>query len=99
MCAITGHQARYRDPGTGLPYYNAYAYKELQKLDRGEYNWSRLLGAWMGTGKGAARGVPEAFLTGRPAKSEVEAAAEAKAGAEAEAEAKPEAMAVDEKPA
>lgn len=62
LCVITNHPARYRDPKTGLPYYNSYAFKEIQRLYRGEYKWSRLLGAWMGIGTLAAKGVPERFL-------------------------------------
>ncbi|KAF4984557.1 hypothetical protein FZEAL_291 [Fusarium zealandicum] len=62
LCVITNHPARYRDPGTGLPYFNAYAYREIQRLSRGEYRWSRILGAWVGSGTYAARGVPERFL-------------------------------------
>ncbi|KAI1807933.1 YL1-domain-containing protein [Daldinia bambusicola] len=61
-CVITNHPARYKDPKTGLPYYNAYAYREIQKLWRGEYRWSRLAGAWMGSGSYAATGVPARFL-------------------------------------
>lgn len=61
VCAITGHPARYRDPNTGLPYHSAYAYKEIQKLKRSEYKWSKLVGAYVGLGTYAARGVPERF--------------------------------------
>ncbi|RYP72391.1 hypothetical protein DL771_004186 [Monosporascus sp. 5C6A] len=61
-CVITNHPARYRDPKTGLPYYNGYAYKEIQKLRRGDYKWSRLVGAWLGNGAQAASGVPARFL-------------------------------------
>ncbi|KAI1661731.1 YL1-domain-containing protein [Daldinia decipiens] len=61
-CVITNHPARYKDPKTGLPYYNAYAFREIQKLWRGEYKWSRLAGAWMGSGSYAATGVPARFL-------------------------------------
>ncbi|KAI1437690.1 YL1-domain-containing protein [Xylaria sp. CBS 124048] len=61
-CVITNHPARYRDPKTGLPYYNAYAFKEIQKLYKGEYKWSSLVGAWVGTGTCAASGVPARFL-------------------------------------
>lgn len=64
VCVITAHPARYRDPGTGLPYFNAYAYREIQRLRRGEYKWSSLLGAWVGSCTYAARGVPERFLKG-----------------------------------
>lgn len=59
---ITNHPARYRDPKTGLPYYNSYAFKEIQRLHRGDYRWSRLIGAWVGSGTFAARGVPGRFL-------------------------------------
>lgn len=59
---ITNHPARYRDPKTGLPYYNSYAFKEIQRLHRGDYKWSRLIGAWVGSGTFAARGVPARFL-------------------------------------
>ncbi|KAI0603402.1 YL1 nuclear protein-domain-containing protein [Biscogniauxia sp. FL1348] len=61
-CVITNHPARYRDPKTGLPYYNAYAYREIQKLQQGNYKWSRLVGAWTGSGSYAASGVPARFL-------------------------------------
>ncbi|KAG6015704.1 hypothetical protein E4U43_004942 [Claviceps pusilla] len=62
VCVITNNPARYQDPKTGLPFYNMYAYKELQRLYHGEYKWSRLLGAWVGSGSQAAKGVPERFL-------------------------------------
>ncbi|KXH67569.1 YL1 nuclear protein [Colletotrichum salicis] len=76
VCVITAHPARYRDPETGLPYFNAYAYREIQRLRHGEYKWSSLLGAWVGSCTYAARGVPERFLKGgpprQPKKKEVE---------------------------
>ncbi|KAK3356944.1 YL1 nuclear protein-domain-containing protein [Lasiosphaeria hispida] len=62
LCAITNHPAKYRDTKTGLPYYNSYAYKEIQRVSRGDYKWSRLLGAYVGSGNYAARGVPDRFL-------------------------------------
>ncbi|KAK1835177.1 YL1 nuclear protein-domain-containing protein [Podospora conica] len=62
LCVITNHPARYRDPKTGLPYYNSYAFKEIQRVYRGDYKFSRLLGAYVGSGTFAARGVPERFL-------------------------------------
>jgi vacuolar protein sorting-associated protein 72 len=62
ICVITNHPARYRDPKTGLPFYNAFAYREIQRLRRGDYKWSSLLGAWTGSAAYAARGVPEGFL-------------------------------------
>ncbi|KAI0128656.1 YL1 nuclear protein-domain-containing protein [Xylariales sp. AK1849] len=61
-CIITNKLARYKDPKTGLPYYDARAFKEIQKLQRGDYKWSRLVGAWVGTGSFAAQGVPARFL-------------------------------------
>jgi vacuolar protein sorting-associated protein 72 len=70
LCVITNHPAKYRDPKTGLPYYNSYAYKEIQRLHRGDYKWSQLLGAWVGSGTFAARGVPERFLDPNFQKSE-----------------------------
>ncbi|QSZ29450.1 hypothetical protein DSL72_003964 [Monilinia vaccinii-corymbosi] len=62
LCAITHYPAKFRDPKTGLPYLNSYAYKEIQKLRRGEYRWSKLLGAYVGNAMVAARGVPRRFL-------------------------------------
>ena len=64
ICAITGHPARYKDPKTGLPYYNGYAYREIQRISKGDYKWSSLVGAWVGNGSFAARGVPTRFLGG-----------------------------------
>ncbi|KAI0195019.1 YL1 nuclear protein-domain-containing protein [Astrocystis sublimbata] len=61
-CVITNHPAKYRDPKTGLPYYNTSAFKQLRKLYSGEYKWSSLVGAWAGSGDSAARGVPARFL-------------------------------------
>lgn len=62
LCVVTGHPARYRDPKTGLPYYNAYAYREIQRVHRGDYKFSALLGAYVGSQTYAAKGVPERFL-------------------------------------
>ncbi|KAI1302604.1 YL1 nuclear protein-domain-containing protein [Xylaria venustula] len=61
-CVITNHPAKYRDPRTGLPYYNAYAFKQIQRLYSGEYKWSSLIGAWVGSETSAATGVPRRFL-------------------------------------
>ncbi|KAK0669661.1 YL1 nuclear protein-domain-containing protein [Cercophora samala] len=63
LCVVTNHPARYRDPKTGLHYYNSYAYKEIQRVSRGDYKWSSLLGSYVGRGWGefAAKGVPERF--------------------------------------
>lgn len=62
-CCITHLPARFRDPATSLPYCNAYAYKEIQRLRRGEYRYSGLLGAYVGGVP--ARGVPERFGDGK----------------------------------
>ncbi|KAF3076737.1 hypothetical protein CFAM422_001024 [Trichoderma lentiforme] len=61
-CVITNLPARYRDPDTGLPYHNVAAYRELQRIKRGELSWSAILNAWVGSEKVAARGVPARFL-------------------------------------
>ncbi|SPO04520.1 uncharacterized protein DNG_07205 [Cephalotrichum gorgonifer] len=63
LCAITNQPARYRDPKTGLPYHNAYAYREIRRLTAGEFRWSALLGCWVGKADAdAAKGVPARFL-------------------------------------
>ncbi|KAI9742598.1 MAG: hypothetical protein M1818_003739 [Claussenomyces sp. TS43310] len=62
-CAITNRPARFRDPASGLPYLNAFAYREIQNLKRGDYRWSALLQAYVGQAK-AARGVPGRFVHG-----------------------------------
>lgn len=62
LCAITGQEARYRDPLTGLGYVDAYALKRIRKVVRGEMRWSGVLGAFVGEVNGrVARGVPEGF--------------------------------------
>ncbi|KAL6810147.1 YL1 nuclear domain-containing protein [Trichoderma camerunense] len=61
-CVITNLPARYRDPDTGLPYHSVAAYRELQRIKRGELSWSAILNAWVGSEKMAARGVPARFL-------------------------------------
>lgn len=62
VCVITRQHARYRDPSTGLPFATAQAYREIRRLIKGDYRWSKILGAWVGTGSCAAKGVPERFL-------------------------------------
>ncbi|KAH0551058.1 hypothetical protein GP486_007591 [Trichoglossum hirsutum] len=61
LCVITSQPAKFRDPATGLPYLNSYAYKEIQKLTTGSFRWSNLLGCYVGPESAAARGVPERF--------------------------------------
>lgn len=63
VCPITNMHARYRDPKTDLPFYSTAAYRELKRLETGEYKFSGLLGAWVGNPSYAARGVPERFLS------------------------------------
>ncbi|KAL8944615.1 MAG: hypothetical protein Q9216_000312 [Gyalolechia sp. 2 TL-2023] len=65
LCEITEQPARYRDPRTGLPYADSYAYKEIQKLVNGGSRWSSLLGCYAGPTSSGARGVPERFWTNR----------------------------------
>ncbi|KAI7475862.1 hypothetical protein KC357_g4859 [Hortaea werneckii] len=66
-CAILAHkEARFRDPRTGLPYFDMHMYKIIQRVLAGGCQWSSLLGAWVGPrcdgvmGR-PARGVPEGF--------------------------------------
>jgi vacuolar protein sorting-associated protein 72 len=69
-CAITSQPAKYRDPTTEIPYATRYAYQEIQRLKLGSYQWSDLLGCFVGTATTAAQGVPEDFWTGRAIKPE-----------------------------
>ena len=62
LCVITHHPAKYRDPKTGLPYASAYAYREIQRVYRGDYKFSKLIGGYVGSGGYAAQGVPDRFL-------------------------------------
>ncbi|PPQ98974.1 hypothetical protein CVT24_003470 [Panaeolus cyanescens] len=47
-CPITGQQAHYFDPRTGVPYANSRAYKILTRLIRHEYVWDPSLGCYTG---------------------------------------------------
>lgn len=72
-CAITGLQALYKDPATGLAYRDKYAYSRIRRLVEGDCRWSKGLGCYVGpvydrvrsSGVGGwgrpARGVPERF--------------------------------------
>lgn len=62
LCAITGNSARYRDPTTGVPYANMAAFKKLKELQQHRYQWSSMLGCYVGRAGQVARGVPEGFL-------------------------------------
>lgn len=62
VCAITGLSASYRDPRTGIPYANAYAYKTLTRLLKHEFVWSQEKGCYVGDeGQNGARGVPRGW--------------------------------------
>ena len=61
LCAITNQPARFRDPRTGLPYANKYAYTQIQLLQKGGSRWSNLLDCYVGSSNLAARGVPDRF--------------------------------------
>ncbi|KAK0709076.1 YL1 nuclear protein-domain-containing protein [Lasiosphaeria miniovina] len=78
LCAITNHPAKYRDIKTGLPYANTYAYREIQRVYCGDYKFSRLAGAYVGSDNYAASGVPDRFLD--PTKKRVEPALVPKEG-------------------
>ncbi|KAL9622024.1 MAG: hypothetical protein Q9160_003523 [Pyrenula sp. 1 TL-2023] len=53
---------KYRDPKTNIPYANAAAYKKLRALESGRYQWSGMLGCYVGERGKAAMGVPDGFL-------------------------------------
>ncbi|KAK4546532.1 hypothetical protein LTR36_001749 [Oleoguttula mirabilis] len=65
-CAIIcSAKARFRDPKTGLAYYDLHTYKIIQRVLAGGCQWSGLLGGWVGPSYGVmgrpAAGVPEGF--------------------------------------
>ena len=63
LCTITGLPAKYRDPTSGLGYANVAAFKKLRLVQRHGFQWSSMLGCYVGRAGGhAARGVPEGFL-------------------------------------
>ncbi|KAK4115227.1 YL1-domain-containing protein [Canariomyces notabilis] len=98
LCVITNHPAKYRDPKTGLPYYNSYAYREIRRVYRGDYKWSRLLGAWVGRGDYAASGVPDWFLDPSKAKKTAEPVLALKDGVEELKQEEEEEQRPDEEP-
>jgi len=62
LCPITGLTARYRDPGTGVPYANLRAFRILREVLSHEYVWSEHLGMYVGHEKETgAKGVPEGW--------------------------------------
>ncbi|KAF4535468.1 Signal transducer [Lasiodiplodia theobromae] len=86
LCCITAQPARYRDPLTGLPYADAFAFRSIRRFvsglggGMGTARWSNLLGCFVGPrseGRFAvAKGVPERF-TGKKKEVEPEKTAEA----------------------
>lgn len=85
LCCITAQPARYRDPLTGLPYADAFAFRSIRRFvsglggGMGTARWSNLLGCFVGPrteGRFAvAKGVPERF-TGKKKEVEPEKTAE-----------------------
>ncbi|KAJ3510445.1 hypothetical protein NLJ89_g4671 [Agrocybe chaxingu] len=49
-CPITGRQAHYLDPRTGVPYADSHAYKVLTQLLRHEYMWNAATGSYLDHG-------------------------------------------------
>ncbi|KAH9487240.1 hypothetical protein JR316_0001309 [Psilocybe cubensis] len=47
LCPITGRQAHYMDPRSGVPYADAYAYKVLTGLLKHEYVWDTELACYL----------------------------------------------------
>ncbi|OTA26652.1 hypothetical protein BTJ68_11683 [Hortaea werneckii EXF-2000] len=59
-CAILAHkEARFRDPRTGLPYFDMHMYKIIQRVLAGGCQWSSLLGAWVGPRCDGVMGRPQ----------------------------------------
>src|SRR5436190_18778062 len=62
LCAITSRPAGYHDPQTGLPYANAFAYREIHHALANRYAWSWLLACYVGPIRVGASGVPERIV-------------------------------------
>lgn len=60
-CAVVDKTARYRDPRTGLPYYDTYSLKMIRRLTEGKFIWSETLECWLGGRIKPATGVPPGF--------------------------------------
>lgn len=67
LCPVTSRPARYRDPTTGIPYANSYAYQKLKELKENKFIWSSMLGCYVSIAGAVARGVPDGFLSDVPA--------------------------------
>jgi len=61
VCAVTGQEARYRDPVSRLPYLDGHALKVIRKLALGRCVWSETLECWLGDRVTPAVGVPPGF--------------------------------------
>ena len=47
-CPVTGLAANYLDPRTGVPYANAFAFKEISKILVHDYVWNEEFGCYVG---------------------------------------------------
>ena len=61
LCAITGKNARYMDPYTGVCYHDMNAFKILRKLANNEFKWSENFGCYSGILE-PVQSVPKGFL-------------------------------------
>lgn len=52
MCPITGLQAKYLDPRTGVPYADLEAYQVLTNILKHEYIWNPALKCYVGRSEG-----------------------------------------------
>ncbi|PLB39724.1 putative signal transducer [Aspergillus candidus] len=64
LCVITSLPSRYRHKETSLPFSNSYAYREIHNTVDQKYQWSPMLGCYVGPVGVAAKGVPARFLGG-----------------------------------
>ncbi|KAF2270227.1 YL1-domain-containing protein [Lojkania enalia] len=48
LCAVTNTIARYRDPGTGIPYRDARAFSVIRGVVEGRFVWCGSLGCYVG---------------------------------------------------
>jgi vacuolar protein sorting-associated protein 72 len=72
LCAVTNREARYRDPSTGIAYYDRKAFQVLRGVVGGGFVWSGALGCYVGgrakthdtssQGVKPAKGVPKRFM-------------------------------------
>ncbi|KAI8884652.1 YL1-domain-containing protein [Backusella circina FSU 941] len=60
LCPITGQVARYRDPQTGVPFFNKEAYRAIRSCLNNEQAWSSCMGMFVGDVPSAS-GVPKGW--------------------------------------